>query len=235
MNPMVQRHLWLISWAGMALHHGSTWAAYELSWVHKQSPGSVWFHSRLRGLGPIPDSRQPSRGTCIYHGIYIVISCNILGLSCNIILSGQLYNTIGAGHTLSGTGDMEQQELLPGITIVTAHLLASAPAYGYLRTDWSSVLNLIRDYSLWSYTAVERIISHRHSITAHLNWVCIFLGSSLSAVHPISSQMVYCTQTDVWLNWELLELFHGTRVAGCRTLHVPTLAYHYHSFGRLAI
>ena len=130
------------------------------------------------------------------------------------ILAGHLYRTqylIGTSfaellqaHGTTGATSWHYQlainlAVTGSASIVTAHLLASAPAYGYLRTDWSSVLNLfthhmwiggffivgsaahasiylIRDYSLWSYTAVERVLSHRHSITAHLNWVCIFLG-----------------------------------------------------------
>lgn len=84
-------------------------------------------------------------------------------------------------------------------SIATAHFMANVPAYAYLRTDWATVLNLfvhhmwiggffivgasahgaiylIQEYQPWSYTAVERVLSHRSSIISHLNWVCIFLG-----------------------------------------------------------
>lgn len=84
-------------------------------------------------------------------------------------------------------------------SIATGHILSAAPAYAYLRYDWPAVLSLfvhhawiggffivgaaahaaiylIQEYQLWSYGVIERVLAHRHSILAHLNWVCIFLG-----------------------------------------------------------
>lgn len=137
-----------------------------------------------------------------------------LAIGVLAVLAGHLYRTqysIGttftdllAAHGTQGTSSWHSQlainlAVLGSASIVTAHYLAAVPAYGYLRTDWSTVLNLfvhhmwiggffivgaaahgaiylIQEYQLWSYTPVERVLAHRSSIIAHLNWVCIFLG-----------------------------------------------------------
>jgi photosystem I P700 chlorophyll a apoprotein A1 len=39
-----------------------------------------------------------------------------------------------------------------------------------------AALFLIVDYRVGTLRGVERLLVHRHSLTAHLNWVCIFLG-----------------------------------------------------------
>ena len=110
------------------------------------------------------------------------------------ILAGHLYRTqfhLGTGftdllraHGTTGVTSWHSQlainlAVVGSASIVTGHLLAAVPAYGYLRTDWSSVLNLfvhhvwiggffivgaaahaaiyvIRDYQMWSYSALER-------------------------------------------------------------------------------
>jgi photosystem I P700 chlorophyll a apoprotein A1 len=84
-------------------------------------------------------------------------------------------------------------------SLLTAHIILAFPAYPYLCTDWSTELSLfthhawiggffivgagahaalflISDYWPGSLRGVERLLAHRHSLTAHLNWVCIFLG-----------------------------------------------------------
>jgi photosystem I P700 chlorophyll a apoprotein A1 len=77
--------------------------------------------------------------------------------------------------------------------------MLSLPPYPYLVQDWSTELALfthhawiggffivgagahaalfwVTDYSPGVLRGVERLLIHRHSLTAHLNWVSIFLG-----------------------------------------------------------
>lgn len=84
-------------------------------------------------------------------------------------------------------------------SLLLSHITLAFPAYPFLCTDWSTELSLfthhawiggffivgagahaslflIADYSPGALRGVERLLAHRHSLTAHLNWVCIFLG-----------------------------------------------------------
>ncbi len=35
---------------------------------------------------------------------------------------------------------------------------------------------LVKEYQLWAYSAIERVLAHRYSMIVHLNWACIFIG-----------------------------------------------------------
>jgi photosystem I P700 chlorophyll a apoprotein A1 len=84
-------------------------------------------------------------------------------------------------------------------SILLGHILLAFPAYPFLCMDWAAELSLfthhawiggffivgsgshaalflIVDYRVGTLRGVERLLVHRHSLTAHLNWVCIFLG-----------------------------------------------------------
>lgn len=84
-------------------------------------------------------------------------------------------------------------------SILLAHLLLAFPAYAFLCMDWSTELSLfthhawiggffivgagahaalflVVDYRAGTLRGVERLLVHRHSIIAHLNWVSIFIG-----------------------------------------------------------
>ena len=84
-------------------------------------------------------------------------------------------------------------------SLLLAHIGLAAPAYPFISQDWSTELSvfthhawiggffivgasthagifLVLDYRHGSLRGVERVLSHRHSILAHLNWICIFLG-----------------------------------------------------------
>ncbi len=83
--------------------------------------------------------------------------------------------------------------------ILFGHSCLGLPSYPFLALDWSTQLSLfthhawiggflivgsgshaamycIQDYRVGALRSLERVVAHRHSITAHLNWVSIFLG-----------------------------------------------------------
>ena len=113
-----------------------------------------------------------------------------IGLSLSQLLAAHKTQAITSWHfqlsinlAILGTG-----------SILAGHILTAIPAYVYLRFDWSTVMTLVvhpafiggplivrtiflgKEYQLWAYIAVERVLAHRYSITVHLNWACIFLG-----------------------------------------------------------
>ena len=84
-------------------------------------------------------------------------------------------------------------------SILFGHLLLAVPAYPFLWIDWSAELSLfthhawiggfcivgsashaaiflVSDYRPGTLPGLERLLAQRHTITAHLNWVSIFLG-----------------------------------------------------------
>ncbi len=84
-------------------------------------------------------------------------------------------------------------------SILFGHLLLAVPAYPFLWIDWSAELSLfthhawiggffivgsashaaiflVVDYRPGTLAGLERLLAQRHTITAHLNWVSIFLG-----------------------------------------------------------
>ena len=86
-----------------------------------------------------------------------------------------------------------------GTSLSSLHILLVLPVYPLLAMDWSTELSLfthhmwiggffivgagahaalffVVDYEVGSLRGVERLLAHRHSLIAHLNWVCIFLG-----------------------------------------------------------
>jgi photosystem I P700 chlorophyll a apoprotein A1 len=91
--------------------------------------------------------------------------------------------------------------ILGSLSIIVAHHIYSIPPYPYLATDYGTQLSLfthhmwiggfcivgagahaaifiVRDYDPRDNynNLVDRVIRHRDTIIAHLNWVCIFLG-----------------------------------------------------------
>ena len=84
-------------------------------------------------------------------------------------------------------------------SILAAHLIPAGHVYPYLAIDSGACLSLfthhawigglfilgsgahasiylLSDYRLGSVGPIDRILRQRHTIIAHLNWVCIFLG-----------------------------------------------------------
>ena len=91
--------------------------------------------------------------------------------------------------------------LFGSLSIIVAHHMYAMPPYPYIATDYATQLSIfthhtwiggfcicgaaahgaifmVRDYSpTTNYNNVlDRVIRHRDTIIAHLNWVCIFLG-----------------------------------------------------------
>ncbi len=85
------------------------------------------------------------------------------------------------------------------LSILVGHLLQAIPAYPFLVVDLATVLSLfthhawiggffivgsaahaaiftVYDYRVLSMSAFDRVLSQKHAIISHLNWVCIFLG-----------------------------------------------------------
>ena len=89
--------------------------------------------------------------------------------------------------------------ILGTASILFAHLGLGLPSYPFLAMDWSTQLSLfthhawiggflivgsgshaaiflVQDYRVGALRGLERVLVHRHSLVAHLNWVCIFTG-----------------------------------------------------------
>ena len=91
--------------------------------------------------------------------------------------------------------------MIGSLSIIVAHHMYAMPPYPYIATDYATQLSLfthhmwiggfcvvggaahgsifmVRDYNpAKNYNnLLDRVIRHRDSIIAHLNWVCIFLG-----------------------------------------------------------
>jgi photosystem I P700 chlorophyll a apoprotein A1 len=91
--------------------------------------------------------------------------------------------------------------MLGSLSIVVAHHMYAMPPYPYIATDYATQLSLfthhmwiggfcvvggaahaaifmVRDYTPANNynNLLDRVLRHRDSIIAHLNWVCIFLG-----------------------------------------------------------
>lgn len=85
-------------------------------------------------------------------------------------------------------------------SILAAHLIPAGHVYPYLSSDSGACLSLfthhawigaffilgsgahasiylLSDYRVGSLGIIDRLIRQRHTVIAHLNWVCIFLGA----------------------------------------------------------
>ena len=147
---------------------------------------------------------SPGQATTFHSEVTPALGPWIAGFGLSVKdLQGSLYQLLATHKTQAITSWHFQLSINLAIlgtgSILAGHILTAIPAYAYLRFDWSTVLSLfvhhawiggffivgagahgaiylVKEYQLWAYTAVERVLAHRYSITVHLNWACIFLG-----------------------------------------------------------